>query len=280
MLALGLLASAVIAYTFSGEFGAKISYSDTGAGFPVVFLHGFPVNKHMWHNQEAYLMSQYRVLAMDLRGFGNSTLDDDQFMIETMADDVIALLDHLKLRQAVIVGFSMGGFVALRVAERNPERVQSLVLIDTSSKAPSDNGKIGTADELIQVKTKGLYDYSVSFAHEALCNATLISRPEITQFLVDMSTGASIKGVGGALIAMAARSDTTEALASFKAPVLILVGDQDQILPLEDSKLMLSKLPQAKFAIIPGAGHFTPVENAAVVNSQLGSFLSEQVLIQ
>jgi 3-oxoadipate enol-lactonase len=118
-------------------------YIDIGisTAIPVIFIHGFPFSHKMWTftgGQTESIATTYRVIAYDIRGHGDSEIGDGQFTLEMFVDDLFGLMDHLNITRAVLVGFSMGGYIALRAAERNPERIRALVLCDTRSEADSN----------------------------------------------------------------------------------------------------------------------------------------------
>src|SRR3972149_4779485 len=137
--------------------GWNTSYNIDGnaSGQPVVFIHGFPFSQQMWRSQVAELSRDYRVITYDVRGHGKSEVGDSQFTIEFFVDDLIALLDHLRIEKAVVIGLSMGGYIALRAIERHPERFSALGLCDTRSEADSDEGKVKRSANIKLVKTEG-----------------------------------------------------------------------------------------------------------------------------
>ncbi|MCR9013610.1 alpha/beta fold hydrolase [Aquiflexum gelatinilyticum] len=106
-----------------------MSYDEMGEGIiPVIFLHGFPFDKTMWAEQLEFLKSSYRVIAVDIRGFGQSVDEESELSIEMFADDLIALMDALYIEKAVVCGLSMGGFITLNAHQRFPERFEALIL--------------------------------------------------------------------------------------------------------------------------------------------------------
>src|SRR5262249_15061174 len=119
-----------------------LSYDDTGRGTPVVLLHGFPLSRAMWRPQVEALKDAYRVIAPDLPGFGGSAVLDGPSSVEAMADTVAYLLDHLQIREPVVLGgLSMGGYVALAFARRHPDRLRGLILADTRAEPDDAEGK-------------------------------------------------------------------------------------------------------------------------------------------
>lgn len=146
---------------FISTNGTKIYYDDEGqpSGSPIVLVHGFPLSHEMWASQIEVLKSAYRVVAFDLRGQGRSEVGDGQFTLEFLVDDLIALLDHLKIEQAILCGLSMGGYVSLRAVERNTQRVSGLVLCDTKSEADTNETKLARAASIRALKKDGVETY-------------------------------------------------------------------------------------------------------------------------
>ena len=119
-----------------------LSYNDFGKGdLPVIFIHGFPFNKNMWQPQMEVFKDTHRVIALDLRGFGNSLSNKEELSITLFADDLILFMDALKIRKAVICGLSMGGYIVLNAVKRYQERFSAIVLSDTQCIRPSINHK-------------------------------------------------------------------------------------------------------------------------------------------
>src|SRR4030095_4922753 len=113
----------------------QMAYTDTGAGRPVVLIHGYPFNRSLWNEQVAALSNEYRVIAPDLRGFGESDASEGTATMNQLAQDVALLLDHLEIARATIAGLSMGGYVALAFYKQFASRVRALILADTRAQA-------------------------------------------------------------------------------------------------------------------------------------------------
>src|SRR6185369_8836359 len=116
----------------------KIAYTEAGSGRPVVLIHGYPFNRSLWNEQVAALSANHRVIAPDLRGFGESEASDGTATMNRMAQDVALLLDHLEIARATIAGLSMGGYVALAFYKQFASRVRALILADTRAQADTD----------------------------------------------------------------------------------------------------------------------------------------------
>ena len=251
----------------------KLSVQESGipAGAPVVFLHAFPMSSGMWEPQRAALKG-FRVLAPDMRGFGKTPLVAP-FLIEHLVDDVLETLDERGVARAVFVGNSMGGYVALRLAEKAPQRVRALALCDTRAEADGNEAKIKRAAAIETVRTKGLAAYADPFLKGALAPRTFTTSPMAVDFLRGIILRASSEAVMNALMALAARADLLSALSSFRFPTLILVGSHDQLTPPACSETMRGRITGSELHVIPDAGHFPSIENPEVFNEKLVSFL-------
>lgn len=251
----------------------KLSVRESGVptGLPVVLLHAFPLSGAMWEPQRPAL-KEFRVLALDMRGFGGTPLVAP-FLVEHMVDDVLETLDALGVEKAVFLGNSMGGYAALRLAEKAPARVLALVLCDSRAEADGNEARIKRAAAIESVRTRGLDAFAEPFLKGALAPQTWTHSPMAVDFLRRMIVKASADAVMNALMALAARTETLPALSSFRFPVLILVGSHDQLTPLACSETMRGRITGSQLHIIPDAGHFPSVENPSVFNDRVVSFL-------
>lgn len=256
--------------------GTKIHYLGAGnpEGLPVVLIHGFPFSHAMWEPQIEALKDKYRVVACDVRGHGKSEAGDGLYTIELFADDLLGLLDHLKIKQAVLCGLSMGGYIALRVLERAPERVQALVLCDTRSEADANQGKLLRAAAMKAIQKDGLPAFAENFAKSVFSPKTLAASLPCVARVKELMKANPPLGARGALLALAARTDSTPGLPNIKVPTLILVGEDDALTPPALSEAMNKAIPGSELRLIPSAGHLSNVENPAEFNERLLAFLA------
>jgi 3-oxoadipate enol-lactonase len=256
--------------------GAKLNVLELGdsQAKPIVLIHGFPLSHEMWNPQIELLKRGFRVVAYDLRGHGESDVGDGQYTMELLADDLIGLLDSLKIEKAILCGFSMGGYIALRTAEKSEDRVERLILCDTKAEADSNEAKLKRAATIRSVKEQGMKPFIESQIHALLRPQTITQNPAIVELVRGMIQRNSPLGICGALLAMAGRTDTSTVLPNLKIPTLILVGENDTLTPPELSKSMHGKIPQSSMHIIQRAGHLSNLENNEDFNRHLGDFLS------
>lgn len=243
------------------------------SGLPVIFLHGFPFSQEMWQGQLEAIPPEFRAIAYDLRGLGRSERGDGQYTIEGHVDDLIALMDRLSIPGAILVGLSMGGYIALRALERNPERILGAVLCDTRSEADTDEVKLRRAAQIKDVKTRGSDSFAEGFLSAIFSEDTFSKNPEAVAKIRDIIGKTPPLSIAGTLLALAARSDTTRSLGKIKVPTLILVGEKDGVTPPETARAMQAKIPGSRLEILPGAGHMSNLENPELFNRLLLDFL-------
>ncbi|MGH9992603.1 MAG: alpha/beta fold hydrolase [Nitrososphaera sp.] len=243
---------------------------------PIVLIHGFPFNSEMWKGQTQMLQDNkkhLRIITYDLRGHGKSDVGDGQYTIELFVDDFIALLDYLKLTKAILCGFSMGGYIALRAIERNPDRFSALVLCDTMSAADSTEAKVRRANTIKQIKREGVERFADGFLKAVFAPQTFDAKPDIIDEIKRTILSNSPLGICGALLAMAGRTDTTEGLSKINVPTLVLVGEHDAVTPPSAAKTMHERIPNSKLYLIDNAGHMSNLENPNVFDEHLTKFL-------
>ncbi len=174
----------------------------------------------------------------------------------------------------MLVGLSMGGYVALRAVEKDPARVRALVLCDTRAEADANENKIKRAAAVDFVRARGVGPFLEPFLGDALAPRTKTEKPKVVEFLKGVALKSSPDAVMAALAALASRGDMTAALPGVRIPTAVFVGSQDKITPLPLSEAMRARIPGAELHIIPDAGHFSNVENPEAFNERLVSFLN------
>ena len=244
-------------------------------GPAVVLLHGFPLDHRMWKPQFPALEKKWRVVAPDFRGQGRSEVGDGQFTIEHLVDDLFGILDGLKIPRAVLVGLSMGGYVALRAAEREPGRVRALFLADTKAPADGNEAKVKRVAGMKKAKAEGSAAFADGFLKAALSPATLRERSEVVEGARKLMEGCTPAGIAGTLLALASRCDMTESLAKVRVPTMVVCGEHDAITPPADSKALAAGIPGARLEMIPGAGHLSNLEEPDAFNRHLLGFLEK-----
>lgn len=251
----------------------ELAYEERGSGPVLLFIHGFPFDRTMWIPQLAGLAKMRTCVAVDLRGHGMSTVEPGELSMDMFADDVARTLDVIGAEKADICGLSMGGYVAFALWRRHPDRIRSLVLVDTKAEADGDEAKAGrekTAELVAREGMKGL--------HAQLAPKLVGSSPseEVLDKLERMFMDTPPETAAADALAMRDRVDSTADLATITVPVLWIHGEEDQLMPMDGARASAEKTPGGRFVSIPKGGHVCPMENPEAVNDAIREFLSAQ----
>lgn len=240
----------------------------------VLFIHGFPFDHSMWRHQLQGL-SKWRCLAPDLRGAGGSEpiADASQYSIARYAGDLIALLDQHRVDPVIVCGLSMGGYIAFELMRQIPARVRALILCNTKSAADTAEARRGRDALAEKARTRGAAAVAEELMPKLLAQRTRQGQPAIVREVKDLIERQPVAGIVGALHALRERPDSTPLLATIRVPTLVIAGDDDQITPAAGMREMASAIADARFEVITDAGHLTPLEQPAVVNETVTSFL-------
>ena len=261
--------------------GVDIHYESEGEGFPLVFIHGWSMSARVWRYQAEAFASSYRVITLDLRGHGESSRTATSFDFEDFAEDIAELFTRLDLRNASIIGWSMGVQVAIQAFPRLKDRIRSLVLVGGTPKFtasedfPSGLPRSETRSMAIRlkknyVKTMGEF-FNGMFAEGELSSAgyRLIAQ--------DIVMGGKLPEPETALKTLdtLVSSDLRHVLSGIDVPVLLVHGSEDVIALPDASRYMERQIPHAALKIVEGAGHAPFLSRSDDFDSLLSSFLEE-----
>ena len=253
----------------------NLAYTDAGAGRPVVLIHGYPFNRSLWNEQVAALSESCRVIAPDLRGFGESDSSGDVATMDRLAQDVALLLDHLEIPRVTIGSLSMGGYVAFAFYKQFASRVRALILADTRATADAEEAKQNRAQQAEKALAEGMAGIADAMLPKLLTPETVSKRPDIVKRVRDMMLKTKPEGAAAALRGMAERDDQTSLLSKITVPTLILVGAEDAITPVADSEKMNAGIAGSRLVVLENAGHVSNLERTEKFNEALLEFLSE-----
>jgi len=254
--------------------GKAIAYEDAGSGMPLVLLHSFLGSGEIWRDQVAALAPDYRIINIDLRGHGRSAPIDGHFTLYDAVEDVVAVLDALRIDRAVWCGLSMGGMVALRGALTQPSRVSGLVLMDTDAGAETAWHRVKYRALGIAVSLFGLRPLLPFVGLLMLGGTTRRDHPQVTAEVRAMIARNHVPSARRCLDALVRRDSVVERLPEIGVPALVVVGDEDPMLPPPLSHRIHAGLADSRLATIPGAGHLTALEQPKRVNEALRAFLA------
>jgi len=253
-----------------------VSYTDDGPDDApvIIFIHGFPLNKSMWNKQLTAFKQEYRVIAYDVRGHGASQSGNRTFSMENFADDLVYFMNVLKIDKASLCGLSMGGYIALNALEKYPERFESIVLCDCSS--------FVDANEMIEKRIKaikhlekyGQLRYVDRSTKILFGSNSLINKVKEIADVKEMILATSVESHRKTLLALNVRNEKCTMLPKIRIPVLVLVGEEDQISPPAIAEYMQKNIIGSKLHVIKHAGHLSNLENSEDFNKHVKIFLS------
>jgi 3-oxoadipate enol-lactonase len=243
----------------------------------LLLLHAFPLNAHMWEGQLTHADAGWHVVAPHLRGFDDGGGDPPATSVDDYAGDVIDLLDTLHVKQAVVGGLSMGGYVAFAVLRYAARYVQALVLADTRSQADAPDGVAGRTRQLQLVQDKGPSAIADEMLPRVLGETTRTSRPAVVAQVRSMMLSSSADAISGGLRALMTRPDSTPLLQTIHVPTLIVVGEEDTLTPPAAAEEMNRGIAGSELVRIPAAGHLSNLEQPVLFNAALAAFLDHRV---
>lgn len=260
--------------------GVQLHYREHGPadGLPVLLIHGFPLCGDLWRDCLASVREDVRAIMPDLRGFGSSQASPvvepgvaPPLSIAQFADDLFLLLEHLGESQpVVVVGHSMGGYVALEFHRRFASRVRAMALVDTRAQPDAPQKIAERHATAARVLAAGSEVVANAMAEKLFGPDE--PRELRERWRVIMAAQAP-ESVAAALYAMAGRGGYLDVLPTMFCPSLIIVGEHDAITPVADAELMQRSILTAKLRVIPAAGHMTPVEQPQAFADALNEFL-------
>ena len=253
----------------------SLEYDDVGIGISVLMIHGYPLDRALWRSQIEGLQGVARLIAPDLRGFGQSGDAPETMTMDDYASDLKALIDSLSLEQVVLCGLSMGGYVALAFLARYPQAVKGLILANTRAAADSEQAREGRYASVKKAFDEGVPAIAEAMLPKMLTEDTLANRPTLVTYVRSMMAGQQASGVAAALRGMAARPDRGELLRSIDVPTLIITGGADTLIPASESEAMAGAIPGSRLVVIPGAAHLPNVEQPEAFNAAVEELLGK-----
>ncbi len=250
-----------------------IIFRTAGAGPAVLLLHAFPLNAGAWSDQMAALAGDVALSAPDMPGFGAS---QDAEPVEQMDQLATLVLDGARRRgiqDAVVIGNSMGGYLAFGLLRVEPAFVRALALINTKATADTDQGRANRLALVERVQREGCGFMVDEWPQGAVSPLTVRERPGVMDSIRQMIRQATPKGVAAAQRAMAERPDSTPLLGAIRVPTLVIHGLDDPIIAEEEARAMAAAIPGSAFVGIPRAGHLPNLEEPAPVNAALRELL-------
>ena len=254
-----------------GTNGKTLFYRDTGSGEPVVLLHGFAEDGAIWTEVARHLTC--RLLIPDLPGSGRSTLTP-ALSTEAMAMAIKELLDREGIERCILIGHSMGGYIALAFAELYPERLRAFGLFHSTAYADSDEKKAARQKSITFIREHGAQPFIRQSIPNLFANETRTDRPGLVEDTIDRYQNASPDALTACLQAMLHRPDRVPVLERSRIPVLFIIGAKDQIVLPAQSLAQVSFPALAYLHILPKSGHMGMLEEPAAGAAIIQSFIN------
>ncbi|NYF80724.1 alpha/beta fold hydrolase [Granulicella arctica] len=251
-----------------------IHYEESGEGLPVILIHGHPFDATMWSPQLYSAFPGYRLLAPELRNFGRTTSPVRPADLGVYARDIFDFADSLGLQKFIVAGLSMGGQVAMELANVNPERLSGLVLADTFAQLDTPEKKQWRYALADRLDTEGLQAYAVEVLPKMLSARSIAENPTLASEVLLMMQRCPAQGAADALRVRAERRDYLPVLSELDLPTLIVVGSEDAFTSIADAELMQRGIRNSTMVIIEDAGHMPNMEKPDQFNEALKNFLA------
>ncbi|MDP9325796.1 MAG: alpha/beta fold hydrolase [Candidatus Dormibacteraeota bacterium] len=237
----------------------------------LLLVHGFPLDHRMWHSQVGELADVRQVMAPDLDGHGNARDRPASDNMDDIARQLARHLDQAGVEAVDLGGFSMGGYVCFAFWRLFPQRVRSLVLIDTKATADTDAGREGRDALAAKIRHEGAAAATDAMLPKMFtANGPEHIRGVAQQIMLEQPPEALIAD----LMAMKGRPDSTPDLPNINIPTLVVVGDSDEVTPPAESEAMAAAVAKARLVTIAGAAHLSPMERSAEVNAAINDHLA------
>lgn len=258
---------------------ASIHYEESGhADQTIVFSHGLLWSTRMYDPQVAHFSGDYRCIAYDHRGQGDSEVPGGPMIdMETLYLDAVRLIESLNAAPCHFVGLSMGGFVGLRLAARRPDLLSSLILLDTAADPePGSNvpkyRKLNAVARFLSLKLVSSQVMPIMFGETFLNDPTRAGEREKWRAELESNKNSIYKAVNGVIY----RPSVEREAADIDVPTLVLWGEEDAAISRDRCEGLTDLIGPSEFATIPEAGHSSTIENPAAVNHEIEQFLSRE----
>ncbi len=255
--------------------GITVAYDDAGTGEDVlVLVHGHPFDRTMWRPQVEHVAARgRRVIAPDLRGYGETTVVPGVTPLSVFAGDIAALLDHLGIERFVLGGLSMGGQIVLECQHLFPGRLRGLLLADTFAQGETPAGRRlrnQAADRLLH---EGMAGYAAEVLPKMVAPHNIEALPHVAEHVSRMMRNAPPEGAAAALRGRAERRDHTPTLGTVTVPALVVVGRDDEFTPVADAEYLHERIPGSTLVVVDGAAHLPNLERPAAFDEALAGLL-------
>lgn len=252
----------------------RMAYDEAGSGIPILFIHGYPLNRRMWQPQIDALSIDAHVIAPDLRGHGDSTPTEGVYSMDLLAEDCAKLLDTLNITEKIVVcGLSMGGYISFAFARKFPNRLAALILTATRAAPDTEEGKLNRQRSIALAREQGIAPIIESMLARVLSPVTLQNNPALVETVRQIMQHTSLQAVIGDLQGMIERIDSRPFLKQISVPTLIIHGKDDNLIPIEEAQAMQAAIPSSRLLILENAAHLPNLEASERFNQAIREFI-------
>lgn len=258
--------------------GIKLHYQEKGEGQPLILIHGFASSTYTWKALFDPLSTKFRVIALDLKGFGFSAKPDGNYSRLEQSKLVVGLMDYLKIDKAIICGNSMGGTVAMNIAIHEPNRVKSLILLDSGGVEVSGGGSLVPFYLQIPYVNRGISALALisnklvrDGLQKSYFDDSKIIEEEVSVYHLPLQ---GTDGQRAAILARqhASRDDIEPAIPQISVPTLVIWGENDEVIPLEAGQKISSLIKGSELKIYQNCGHLPQEEMPEKLISDIETF--------
>lgn len=239
----------------------------------IVFIHGFPFDHTLWDDVISELKDRYYCVTYDVRGFGNSEFNTGQYTMESYTEDLENIISELKLDKPIICGFSMGGYIALRLNEKHKGSYKALILANTATNSDNDEAKLKRASAISSIYKNGVEPFLDKFFSVAFSENFTKKQPHKIEKIKNKIMSFNPVGIKGGLLAMISRTDTTQSLKEIDIPVLLITAENDKVIPSDTMTKMANDIKNSTLECLSDSGHVSMIENPDQFNSVIRKFL-------
>jgi pimeloyl-ACP methyl ester carboxylesterase len=251
----------------------EVSYYDEGKGNPIFLIHGFAGSKRYWDKVLPQLANEHRVIAIDLPGHGETGMGEDRYSIEDMASTIKELLFKLGLDKVTMFGHSLGGYITLAFAQQYPQYLTGFSLVHSTANPDSEEAKDARENNAKKIQEEGARQFIEGLSKKLFSPENIEANAKEIEETVEIGMKATKDGLVSALMAMKDRPERNKVLEETKLPVLLIAGDQDQIIPPE--KTFTVSKPNIENKTIQNAGHMSMYEQPEELVKAMKEFLAK-----
>ncbi|MEP2773050.1 MAG: alpha/beta hydrolase [Fulvivirga sp.] len=252
----------------------EIHFTDEGEGFPLLFIHGFCETHEMWDDFKIPFLKDFRVITVDLPGFGNSPLPDGGFTLADIADVLADFLDSLNIKQVVVVGHSLGGYVTLELAKLKSELIKGFCLFHSTAYADDEEKKDSRNKTIDFVEKRGVKVFATSFVPSLFYSKNRKNLTSEIDNAVAIASKTPLPTLVAYTKAMRDRQDRTDVLESFSNPILFIAGVKDTSVPLEKIEPQFLLPKRAVVKVLENTGHMGMFEKKTETQQMVKAFIA------